>query len=93
MDARKALGRSALPTPDAAQSNTRDPSCIPDAANAQPAADVFVGRAVRALRRVVELRLQDAKPARCLSELARAIDALSSAQWALEYEAGGWGQR
>jgi len=57
------------------------------------AADVFVGRALRSLRRVVELRLQDAKPARCLSELGNADDALLSARWALEYEAGDRGQR
>jgi len=93
MDARKETGRSALPTPNTAHSITRDPNCIPDAANAQAAADVFVGRALRSLRRVVELRLQDAKPARCLSELGRADDALLSARWALEYEAGDRGQR
>jgi hypothetical protein len=60
----------------------------PDAANDQPGADVFVGRTMRSLRRFAELRLQDAKPARCLVELGRAADALSSAVWAMEYEAG-----
>lgn len=60
----------------------------PVAANDQPSADVFAGRTMRSLRRFAELRLQDAKPARCLAELARATDALSSAVWAMEYEAG-----
>lgn len=59
-----------------------------DAANDQPSADVFVGRTMRSLRHFAELRLQDAKPARCLVELGRAADALSSAVWAMEYEVG-----
>jgi hypothetical protein len=58
------------------------------AANDQAAADVFVDRALRSLRRVAELRLRDARPSMCLRELSRARNALSSATWALEYEAG-----
>jgi hypothetical protein len=59
-----------------------------EAANDQAAADAFVGRALRSLRRVVEFRLEDAGPSKCLRELSRAADAVSSATWALEFDAG-----
>jgi hypothetical protein len=87
MDARKETGRPALATPSALTSVPKQ-DCIANAANDQPAADVFVGRALRALRRIVELRLQDAELRRCLVELDRATDAITSARWAFEFEAG-----
>ena len=59
-----------------------------DAANDQASADVFAGTAMRCLRRFIVLRLRDAKLSRCRDELDRAADALSSAAWAIEYEAG-----
>ena len=70
------------------QCNNVKSSLTADAANDQAAADVFVGRALRSLRRFVEVRLRDARPSRCLLELGRATEALSSATWAVEYEAG-----
>ena len=88
MDARKEAGRSALPTPMTALSKLHNPECIGNAANTQLAADVCVGNSMRALRKFIELRLQDARPSRCLKELALATDALSSAVWAVEFEAG-----
>ena len=89
MDARKETGRSALTTPTTALSTTTpNTKFTGNAANEQPAPDVLVGSAMRSLRRFVELRLLDAKPPRCLHELARAADAVSSATWAIEYEAG-----
>jgi hypothetical protein len=87
MDAQKETGRPALATPSAL-TKVRKQHSTANAANDQPAADVFVGRALRALRRIVELRLQDAEPRRCLAELNRATDAVTSARWAFEYEAG-----
>jgi hypothetical protein len=87
MEARKETGRSALATP-ATLTKVHKQDSTANAANDQPAADVFVGRALRALRRVVELRLQDAGPRRCLAELDRATDAITSARWAFEYEVG-----
>ena len=90
MDARKESGRSALPTPTTAliSTTTRNPKCTGNPANEQAGADVFAGTAMRSLRRFMELRLQDAQPSRCLHELARASDAVSSAIWAIEFEAG-----
>ena len=88
MDARKESGRSTLQTPTTALSTTRNAKCTRNAANEQAAADVFVGTVMRSCRRFMELRLQNAKPSRCLHELARAADALSSAKWGIEYEAG-----
>jgi hypothetical protein len=89
MDARKETGRSALATPTTALSTASVKAKFTgNAANQQPAADVFVGTAMRALRKFADLRLQDARPMRCLSELARATEALSSATWAVEYEVG-----
>ena len=87
MDA-KETGRSALPTPTTALDKARTFNNIGNAANTQLAAEVFVGTMMRTLRRFAELRLQDARPSRCLRELAVATDALSSAVWAVEYEAG-----
>lgn len=88
VDATKTSGRSALSTPTTALSKVRDPKHIGNAANVQPAADEFAGTVLRSMRRFVELRIQKARPARCLKELATATDALSSASWAVEYEAG-----
>jgi len=88
MDSRKESGRPTLPTSETALGTTHSPHRTYRAANDQPAADVFVGRSMRAHRRFVELRLQDAHPSQCLRELARATDALASATWAIEYEAG-----
>lgn len=88
MDARKEQGRPTLPTSTTALDITRPSKCTENAANEQTGADVLAGCALRALRRFVELRLQDAKPARCLDELARVADAVGSAKWAMEYEAG-----
>jgi hypothetical protein len=92
MDARKRLGRSALPTPTTALSKVCNPNSTDNAANEQRGADALIGTALRHLRRFVALRLQGARPARCLKELACAADALSSAIWAMEHEAG-LGQR
>jgi hypothetical protein len=88
MDARKESGRPTLPTSTTALSTTYNRKCTGKAANDQAAADAFVRNAMRSLRRYMELRRQDAQPRRCLHELARATDALSSATWAVEYKAG-----
>ena len=85
MDVRKETGRPALATPSTL-AKVRKRNSTANAANDQPAIDVFVGRALRALRRIVELRLKDAEPRPCLTQLYRAADALESAQWGLEYE-------
>jgi hypothetical protein len=88
MRARKKTGRPALATPTTALSTTSVKTKFTgNAANDQAAADVFVGTVMRALRRFAELRLQDARQAQCLAQLAKATDALSSATWAIEYEA------
>jgi hypothetical protein len=76
MDARKETGRSALPTPTTALTQRHNTKCIGAAANSQAAADVFAGNVLRSMRRFVTLRLQDARPSRCLKELALATDAL-----------------
>ena len=82
-------GRQALPTP-ATLTKVRDWQSIARAPKAQArgaAADALVGRAIRALRRIVELRLNDATPTKCLAQLNEADDAMSSARWVLQYEA------
>lgn len=84
MDARKESGRPAIPTPTAL-SKVRNTRCIGKAATSQAAADALVGNTMRSLRRFADLRVHDARPARCLAELAKATDALSSAVWAVEY--------
>ena len=88
MGARKKTGRAALTTPTTALTKVRDPKDIGKAANEQRAADVFVGTAVRSLRRFTGLRLQDADLRYCLRQLTLAAEAVSSAMWAVEYEAG-----
>jgi hypothetical protein len=87
MGARKESGRSTLQTSTTALSTTRNPKCTRNAANEQAAADVFAGTALQSLRRFVELRLHNAKPSRCLHVLTRAAEAISSATWAIEYQA------
>jgi hypothetical protein len=88
MGARKKTGRSALTTPKTALTKVRNPKDIGNAANDQRAADIFVGTAMRSLRRFVDLRLHDAEAKPCLKQLALATDAISSAVWAVEYEVG-----
>jgi hypothetical protein len=98
---RRVVLTTASPPPDVSRAARVAPEAARDtavgetkynavAANVQQlgAADAFIGRALRALRRVLELRLQDAQPTRCLDEVTRATDALASARWAFEYEAG-----
>jgi hypothetical protein len=77
----------ALPTPPVVKPISSTLLRSVRAANAQAAIDAFVGTALRHLRRVVELRHQDKPPARCLAELRRVAEAISSTQWALEYDA------
>jgi hypothetical protein len=95
MRARKETGRSALMTPKTALTKVRNPKDIGNAANDQRAADICASTAMRALRRFVKLRSHDAMAKPCLKQLALATDAVSSATWAVEYEAGLriWGEQ
>ena len=62
----------------------------PDAVGHKPrdAAAVFVGKTLRSLRRIIQLRMQGAPPSKSLHEAKRARDSIDSAVWALEYECG-----
>jgi hypothetical protein len=59
-----------------------------DAHAPRDAAAVFIGNTLRSLRRIVQLRMQGAPPAKALHEAKRARGSIESAVWALEYEAG-----
>ena len=59
-----------------------------DAHAPRDAAAVFIGNTLRSLRRIVQLRMQGAPPAKALHEAKRAQDAITSTIWALEFECG-----
>lgn len=89
MPSAKNKGRQALDTPTTAHSTAQDSECSANDPTAQPSRDAsaqYIGNALRALRHAVTMRLCGAPAGKILSEVRRAGQEVSRAEFVIEYE-------